>query len=523
MTWENPLLSQKSLPLASIYLDATADLIYSFRSPAFTFPTPRQDVPMLTIQGSPRTACDGIPRRQILQAGGAGLFGLTLPKLLAAEYQLTDLQPRAKSVIFLLLFGGPSQLETFDMKPEAPDQIRGPFKPIPSRTPDLLISEHLPRSAMVSDKYTVIRTMSHHQNDHSSGGHYLQTGHPWHIPIGGGFSPTPKDWPSIGSITEYIDQQHNGLSRPLPTYMVLPNSLGALQEAGQYPRPGEHGGWLGRRYNPVTTRIQKRDIKDNPYWRDCTDEELNFHIEGMANGEGMSLDRLNRRTSLLGQFDDARRLLQSASGSVGYSMFEQRALGLVTSQKTREALDIRRESDELRDQYGRHLFGQSCLMARRLVEAGVRFVTVHYDCVDGYSWDSHLNSDDVRKSLLPTFDQGFAALLQDLDRRGLLDETLVVATGEMGRTPKATPTWGRGHWSTLFPSVIAGAGIPGGRVYGKSDKDAAYSLDNPVKPEDLAATIYHALGIDPEMRVYNSENRPTHIVEGGSPLTTLWS
>ncbi len=162
-------------------------------------------------------------------------------------------------------------------------------------------------------------------------------------------------------------------------------------------------------------------------------------------------------------------------------------------------------------------------MARRLVEAGVRFVTVHYDCVDGYSWDSHLNSDDVRKSLLPTFDQGFAALLEDLDQRGLLDETLVVATGEMGRTPKATPTWGRGHWSTLFPSVLAGAGIPGGRVYGKSDKDAAYALDNPVKPEDLAATIYHAFGIDPEMRVHNSENRPTTIVEGGSPLTSLWS
>lgn len=478
---------------------------------------------MLTIQGTPRKTCGGHTRRQILQAGGAGLFGLSLPKLLAAEAAGAGIAPRAKSVIFLMLFGGPSQLETFDMKPQAPDQIRGPFKPIPSRTPELLISEHLPRMAMVSDKYTVIRTMSHHQNDHSSGGHYLQTGHPWHVPIGAGFSPTPKDWPSIGSIAEYVAQQEGGLSRPLPTYMVLPNTLGALQEMGQYPRPGEHGGWLGRRYNPVTTRIQKRDVKDNPYWRDCTDDELLFNIEGMANGEGMTLDRLNRRTSLLGEFDEARRLLKNSRNSTSYGMFEQRALGLVTSERTREALDIRREPAALRDTYGRHLFGQSCLMARRLVEAGVRFVTVHYDCVDGYSWDSHLNSDDVRRSLLPTFDQACAALMTDLDQRGLLEETLVIATGEMGRTPKATPTWGRGHWSTLFPAVIAGGGIPGGRTYGASDKDAAYALEKRVSPEDLAATVYHALGIDPEMRVENAEGRPTHIVEGGTPVTDLFA
>ena len=162
-------------------------------------------------------------------------------------------------------------------------------------------------------------------------------------------------------------------------------------------------------------------------------------------------------------------------------------------------------------------------MARRLVEAGVRFVTVHYDCVDGYSWDSHRNSDDVKKHLLPTFDQAYSALIRDLDERGLLDETLVVATGEMGRTPKANSQWGRDHWSTLFPAVLAGGGIPGGRVYGKSDKDAAYAIENPVTPEDLAATIYHALGIDHEMRVIDAQNRPTPIVDGGSPVTELWS
>ncbi|TVP94436.1 MAG: DUF1501 domain-containing protein [Planctomycetaceae bacterium] len=478
---------------------------------------------MLTIDGRARSSCDGLTRRRLLEAAGAGLFGLSLPKLLAAEEQSGVDKPKAKSVIFLLLFGGPSQLETFDMKPDAPELIRGPFRPIPCRTPDLLISEHLPRTADVSDKFSVVRTMTHSFNDHSGGGHYLQTGKRWHVPIGGGFSPTPQDWPSIGSIVEYQDQQRHGLGRPLPAYMVLPNSLGSLQQAGQYPRPGEHAGWLGQRYNPLTTRVQKRSLDDNPYWRDCDDDELSFEPSGMAIGEGLTLDRIRDRRSLLERFDSWRRHSDDVKGSDTLDAFRQRAHALVTSGQAREALDIRREPEGTRDRYGRHLFGQSCLMARRLVEAGVRFVTVHYDCVDGYSWDSHRNSHDVKKHLLPTFDQAYAALISDLAERGLLEETLVVATGEMGRTPKANAEWGRDHWSTLFSTVLAGGGIVGGRVYGKSDKDAAYALENPVTPEDLAATLYQSLGIDPDTRVLNAENRPTPIVEGGKPVTALWS
>jgi uncharacterized protein (DUF1501 family) len=210
--------------------------------------------------------------------------------------------------------------------------------------------------------------------------------------------------------------------------------------------------------------------------------------------------------------------VRTSAAMASFEAFRQRAFALVTSNKTREALDLRSEPAALRDRYGRHLFGQSTLMARRLVEAGVRYVTVHYDCVDGYSWDSHRNSDDVKKHLLPTFDQAYAALIQDLEERGLLQETLVVATGEMGRTPRANAQWGRDHWSTLFSNVLAGGGVAGGRIYGKSDKDAAYAIEKPVSPEDLAATIYHALGIDPELRVANAENRPTPIVEGGSPV-----
>lgn len=478
---------------------------------------------MLTILGTQRRTCEGLGRRQLLQAAGAGLFGLSVPRLLAAESHTSDLIPRAKSVIFLLLFGGPSQLETFDLKPEAPAQIRGPFRPIACRTPELLIGEHLPRTAQISDRLCVIRTMTHSFNDHSGGGHYLQTGKRWHVPIGGGFKPTPKDWPSMGSIVEYTAQQQLGLERPLPAYMVLPNSLGRLQEAGQYPRPGEHAGWLGQRYNPVTTKIDKRNLTDNPYWRDCSDEELTFSIEGMAASQELTLDRLGRRRSLLDQFDAERARVDASQTLAGYTAFQQRAIGLVTSEQTRQALDIRRESPALRDRYGRHLFGQSCLMARRLVETGVRFVTVHYDCVDGYSWDSHVHSNDVKSHLLPTFDQAYAALITDLEERGLLSETLVIALGEMGRTPRANQNWGRDHWSTLFPAVLAGGDLPGGRVYGKSDKAAGYALEKPVSPEDLAATVYYALGIDPELRVLNAENRPTHIVDGGSPVTGLWS
>lgn len=481
---------------------------------------------MLKLLGTNQTTCEGVRRRALLQAGGAGLFGLTLPNVLAAQATnptAESLIPRAKHVIFLLLFGGPSQLETFDLKPNAPEQIRGPYRPIACRTPELQIGEHLPRLAQVSDLYTVVRTMTHSFNDHSGGGHYLQTGHRWHVPIGGGFKPTPKDWPSMGSVVEYLAQQQAGLDRPLPAYAVVPNSLGRLQEAGQYPRPGEHAGWLGQRYNPITTKVDKRSLTDNPYWRECSDEELTFQIEGMTAGAELTLDRFSRRRSLLEQFDEARLRLDQQKIQAGYTAFEQRAMGLVTSPQARQALDIRQEPASTRDRYGRHLFGQSCLMARRLVEAGVNFVTVHYDCVDGYSWDSHVHSNDVKTHLLPTFDQGMATLLSDLSERGLLDETLVIALGEMGRTPRANANWGRDHWSTLFPAVLAGGRIPGGRVYGKSDKDAAYPVEKPTSPEDLAATVYYALGIDPELRLLNAENRPTHVVEGGSPVVGLWS
>jgi len=479
---------------------------------------------MLEIQGVASRACQNVSRRTMLQAAGAGLFGLNLERLLAAESSSPgQLKPRAKSVIFLFLFGGPSQLETFDMKPNAPEKIRGPFKPIASRNPDLVISEHLPGLAQRADKFSVIRTMTHNFNDHSGGGHYLQTGHRWQVPIGGGFVATPQDWPSMGAVTQWHARQQGQGQTGLPAAAVLPNWLGRLQEAGQYRRPGEYAGWLGQAYRPLTTSVDKQNLQDNPYFRDCSDKELTFAIDGLDDAAGLQLDRLDRRMDLLDQFDQARRAAESSGRADQFSDIRARAYDLAASPKVRHSLDLQKESPQLRDRYGRHLFGQSCLMARRLVESGVRFVTVHYDCCDGYGWDSHVHSDDVKKHLLPTFDQATSALLDDMESRGLLDETLVVALGEMGRTPAPTPRWGRNHWSFLFPALIAGAGTKKGFVLGRSDKNAEHIIERPVSPEDLAATIYHSLGIDPEMFLNDTLNRPVRLVDGGRVVHELFA
>ncbi len=465
-------------------------------------------------------AFETISRRRVLSAG-AGLLGLDLSNALAAESGGLKAGFRADSVIFVFLFGGPSQLETFDMKPDAPEKIRGPFKPIQSRTSGLRICEHLPHLAAMSDRYSILRTMTHSYNDHSGAGHYLQTGKRWHVPIGGGFAPTPRDWPSMGSAIDMMDSRRAGGPVSPGRYFVVPNSLGRLQEAGQYRRPGEHAGWIGRAHNPITTTVDKKDLADNPYWRDCSDRELTFQIDGLAPGEGMAVDRLSGRVSVLDQIDRSRRAFDDRPSS-DLNRFREKAMALMTSGSIREALDVRLENERVRDRYGRHLLGQSCLTARRLVEAGARYVTVHYDCVDGYSWDSHTHSKDVHNHLLPTFDQAMSALLADLEDRGMLKRTLVVAIGEMGRTPQANAQWGRGHWSTLFPALIAGAGTRRGEVFGQSDKDAAHPISMPVSPEDLAATIYHAMGHDPETRLTDQLGREVTLVDGGRVVGELF-
>ena len=478
---------------------------------------------MLTVRGCPQRVCSGLNRRELLQVAGAGLFGVNLPTVLAAERVAEPFtEGRAKSVLFLLLFGGPSQLETFDMKPEAPEDIRGPFKPIASRTPGLRMCEHLPRSAAISDKFAVVRSLNHPYNDHGAV-HYIQTGRPHpnrfgsmpdEAPVG------PDEWPAMGSVVEYLSQRHgSGPARALPDYVYLPNRLGALQETD---RPGQYAGWLGSAYNALTTDIRKRDKTDNPYFRECTEAELDFRIRGLAPRPEVRLDRMNGRTSLLQQFERQRRLFDGAGAADSYDDIRRRAFELATSEKVRAALDIRREPGKVRDRYGRHLFGQAVLMGRRMIEAGSRFVTVAWDAPDGLSWDSHGTSDDLEKYLLPGFDQAYSAVLTDLEDRGLLDETLVVAVGEMGRTPKKYKNWGRSHWTHCFPALLAGAGIRGGITHGSSDKNAGYPIDDPVRPEELAATVFHALGIDPRLRIQDRENRPVPLVHDAEPLTRLF-
>lgn len=460
-----------------------------------------------------------VDRRRILSAG-SGLLGMNLARSMGLPHS-AESAGSADALIFVFLFGGPSQLETFDMKPGAPDRIRGPFKPTLSRTPGLLVCEHLPRLAGISNRYTVLRTLGHSFNDHSGGGHYIQTGKRWHVPIGGGFNPTPRDWPSIGSGIDHVESRKPGAPRGANRYFVIPNSLGRLQEAGQYRRPGEHAGWLGKAHNPVTTSVDKKDPKDNPYWRDCEDSELTFQFDGMSDLGGLAGGRLSGRASVLDKIDAARRSFDDRPAA-DLSRFREKAMGLMTSGAVRGAFDIRKENGKTRDRYGRHLLGQSCLAARRLVEAGARFVTVHYDCVDGYSWDSHVHSRDVHARLLPTLDQALSALIEDLDARGMLGRTMVAALGEMGRTPKANAAWGRDHWSFLFPALVAGGGARGGAVVGQSDRDAAHALSSPVSPEDFAATMYHAMGVDPGTRVTDFLGREVTLVEGGRVVRELF-
>ena len=491
---------------------------------------------MLNILGRPRSDCSGLTRRQWIQAGGTGLLGVSLPKVLAAEESRSEpfAGGRAKSVLFVYLFGGPSQLETFDMKPEAPSTVVGPFSPIDSRTPGMRICEHLPMLAQSSDKYCVVRTLNHPQNDHN-GSHIIQTGRPMPPAERGParVNAAPNDWPSMGSVVEYFERQAAGDSvRSIPGYLYLPNKHGQIQLDGRYDRLGQYGGWLGAETNALATRIHKKAgasgnpycSTDNPYYRDCSDDELTFQFQGMAPPEGVTLDRLDRRRSLLEQFEVGAAQLARTQSLTGYNAARNSVWNMLTSSTLRNALDIQQESASLRDRYGRNLFGQSLIMGRRMVEAGARFVTVIWDMSDGAAsgWDSHSGlTGSCRDHLLPGLDRGLSALLEDMSDSGLLDETLVCAVGEMGRTPKFVNRGtddGRDHWSHCFPAVLAGAGVQGGTTYGRSDKQAAYPQDLPVSCPDLAATIFQSLGLDPHGFIPDKQGRPVSLTDNGRPL-----
>jgi hypothetical protein len=443
--------------------------------------------------------CDGITRRRLLQIGALG--GLTLPSLLRAS---TPARPRARSVILLFLSGGPSQLDTWDMKPDAPEEVRGTFRPAATRVPGIQICEHLPRTAEVMDRCCILRTLQHGNGNHPAAAYWMMTGSAMSRPAPQVVTMSREDRPHPGSAAARLLPGRPGV----PPFVMVPEAISPVGPE----RPGQHAGFLGAAYDP---------------YRVNSDPNLDTFSPGaLRPSDDVPADRLDHRRALLAQVGrQARFLEQTAPGQVLDPYFV-RAFDLVSSNAARRAFDIAAEPESVRERYGRHIFGQSVLLARRLVEAGVRLVHVNWVRHDngsgGQGYDSHRNHLEwSRTELLPPTDRAFGALVADLAERGLLDETLVVLMGEFGRTPRFNPAGGRDHWPNCFSAVLAGGGIRGGQVVGASDRSAAYPSTAPISPQDLTATIYQCLGIDPHTTVYDLQHRPLALVEG-TPLTTLF-
>ena len=481
---------------------------------------------MLRVLGNPRRFCDGLTRRQALTAGALSVLGgsFNLPNLLALEGKRPSSARagRAKSVMVLYLHGGAPTQDMFDLKPNAPKEVRGEFKPIVTNVPGIQVCEHLPRTARWMHRTAIVRSVHHRAGCHNTLPSFTGSEQPVDVN-----DPIPKDSfpPGMGAVCEYLKPRH----LDLPHYAAVPSYLGwgfALK------RPGPWGGFLGKRYDPLCSECKPAIDPKPPAGRRPMWLGMPF-LADTALGPDMTLDRLDARRTLLEQFDDQRRradaLPRSGATSGEFERVRQRAFSLLTGSKLRAAFDIDREDPRLRDRYGRHLFGQSVLIGRRLVEAGVRFVDVYWD---GYSsrvptgldpyWDTHSNNFVQLKQVnLPYLDRTFDALLRDLEDSGLLDETLVVMMSDFGRTPRVNGNAGRDHWTSCYSVLFAGAGIKGGTVCGASDAHAAYVKDRPVRPADICATIYHCLGIDPEMTVRDRASRPIPIAHGGEPIREI--
>jgi hypothetical protein len=470
---------------------------------------------MLRLLGTPTHACDGLTRRELLRAGGLTLFGgMTLPRFLRAAAEQPARSPaRARAVILLNLFGGPSHLDTFDMKPAAPPEIRGEFQPIPTSVPGLRICEHLPQVARLMHRACLIRTVSHRYNSHNP--YAVLTG------FDGGsdrenYFAKPTDHPSIGSVCQYLGAIRRG---DLPSYVCLPAVPGYSQGLR---RAGPYGGYLGKQYDPLFSTCNPTFEKEFDQDQAAYDPIPPFGAPVLPSLEvsaDLTTQRLRGRRTLLGQLDGQLARLEAARAPDGLGYFQRQAFTLLTSSRARAAFDLAREPAKLRERYGNNLFGSSLLVARRLVEAGVTFVAVHTESRGGGHWDSHeKNFHMLKKFLLPMVDQVYPALIEDLEARGLLESTLVVVMGEMGRTPRVNARAGRDHWPQCGFSLLTGGGVKAGLVYGTSDKQGAYPLDRPVSMGDLAATIYQLLGVDPTATVPDFTGRPVSIAHGGAPV-----
>ena len=456
-------------------------------------------------------ACGGfhaaaVSRRTMLKVGGMGLLGLTLPKVLRAAEQKKGPKARAKSVIFLYQFGGPSHIDMFDMKPDAPEAVRGSHKPASTCADGIAISEHLPRTAKVMDKVTLIRSMHHHMNNHNPASYYALTGHA--PPVDDiTLRDNPELYPAYGSV---VDRLSPG-SDEMPTFVALPWVIGDGTIT-----PGQGGSFLGKMHDPL--------------WVTQDPNKADFKLPELSLPANLSYERLMHRRSIQKLIDSQSRALDLSAQARGMDAYYDKALAMLESPRLREAFNISSESDKVRESYGRTTYGQSCLMARRLIEAGTKFVTANFSANIGgdvgSGWDTHGNNDKkmfpvLEKYHLPITDQTLPTLLTELDERGLLDTTLVVWMGEFGRTPKINGKASRDHWPQCYTVLLAGGGVKRGFVYGESDKTAAYPTRDPVRPDDLAATIYYLLGIDPHTEVMATGNRPVLISEGNPVLGIL--
>ncbi len=494
---------------------------------------------MLRVLGNPKRLCTGVTRRDLITAGAA--LGLNLPAFLRAEARKAPPTGagaatghdkhfgRAKACILLFLYGSPSQIELADQKPDAPVEIRGELKSIRSTLPGCDVCELLPHTSRVMHNVTVVRSVTHPYPIH--GVAYATTSIP-EIDVSMELAPhDSKHWPFIGSTVAHLEQRRNPASakRAVPDNIALPFPFSS-QRTGEVQRAGPYPAFLGNQFHPhytsfhgkatakITKTLTDRTIEfDEPYAGIAPDSYFTLGGEHTAD---LTLDRMNTRKSLLDQMEDARRA-RDKSGSRDH--FREMAYSLISSNAVRHALDVRRESAKTRESYGHMLFGQSCLAARRLVEAGSKFVTVFWDefGLAGSGWDTHWEHyPRMRNELMPGFDRGFSGLISDLDQRGMLDDTLVMVLSEHGRTPKLSSAKGAGrdHWSQAYSVLLAGGGIARGKVVGKTDKIGGTVADRPVSPKDLLATAYHLLGYDLETTIADKTNRPVSIVPTGQVL-----
>ena len=457
-------------------------------------------------------------RREFLRAGGLSLLGLNLPTVLRARGLSTppiaSSFGRAKACILLFMWGGPAQQETWDLKPDAPEQVRGEFKPIATTVPGMSISEHFPRLARQARQLAIVRSVHHADVNHTSATHALLTG----TPISPAATREDEQWPHYGAVLAHLRRGRERTALP-PLVQMRPTSLdGAPRFVEQ--SAGQGAGWLGPALDPFTI--------------DADPNQLGYQVGEFRLPASLGPNRLRDRRRLLQVVEDQARWLDHAAEHKAIDGHFARAFDLLSTRRALEAFELEKEDPRTRDRYGRHTHGQAVLQARRLIEAGVPIVTVFWQN-DGTTnvsvyWDTHnRNFIDLKTRLMPPADQAFSALLDDLKARGLLDETLVVWTGEFGRTPRVgqgvvggagAGKDGRDHWPHCFSTVLAGAGIRGGTVHGASDRWAAYPARDPVTPADIAATIYHLLGVDPALELNDALGKPLQLCLG-TPIRSV--